>query len=146
MPAGISNIWLPGRGLTDLAERRADEFAQEYDENLRFGRNGDTGQYCVFLIRRGHDPLPILGFDEVPSNDYLARRLYQADAQRRGEEILDEMNRSNESLENAGLTDADDAAGTLAEGFEWLMRTQGQTSHKREYMGNRRKNQMGGYS
>lgn len=146
MPAGVDRIWLPGRGVTDLAERRADAFVQEYDENLRFGRNEDTGQYCVFRIVRGEAPLPILGFNEVPSNDFLARRLYQTDALRRGEEILDEMNKHNKALEDRGLAQAEEAEWIAAEGFEFLMHDQAQTPYRRIYTGNVKKNRMGGWS
>lgn len=149
MPAGVDRIWLPGAGMTDVAERRADAFVQEYDPNLRFGRNEDTGQYCVFRIVRGEKPLPILGFPpemEVPSNEFIGRRLYETDAVRRGNEILDEMNRHNEALERAEERKAEEAAEIAAEGFEWLMRDQGQTPYKRVYTGNVKKNAMGGYS
>lgn len=146
MPAGVNRIWLPGRGITDASERRADAFVQEYDPNLRFGRNEDTGQYCIFRIVRGENPLPILGFNEVPSNEFIGRRLYETDAQRRGEEILDAMNRHNDELEKLMDEEASEAAAQAAEGFEWLMRTQDQTPYKRVYTGNVRKDRIGGYS
>lgn len=146
MPAAVSKIWLPGQGMTDLSERRVDAAVNEYDENLRFGKNDETGQYCIFLIRRGFDPLPILGFNEIPHPEDAVRKLWRADAMRRGNEILDQMNKENEEARKADEYAADQGIEQAAEGFEWLMRTQGQTPYKRVYTGNNKTNKMGGYS
>jgi hypothetical protein len=146
MPAVVSKIWLPGAGMTDLSERRVDAAVKEYDENLRFGRNEETGQYCIFLIRRGFDPLPILGFNEIPHPEDAVKKLWRADAMRRGNEILDEMNKENEEARKADEYAADEGIGQAAEGFEWLMRTQGQTPYTKSYDISHKRNKIGGYS
>lgn len=146
MPAAATNIWLPGRGMTDMAERRVDAVVKEYDETLSFGRNMDTGQYCVFLNRRGADPLPVLGFNAVPHPEDVLKALYHTDAQRRGEEILDEMNAENELARKADDDAAEEGMGQAAEGFEWLMRTQGQTPYQKSFDISHKTKRMGGYS
>lgn len=146
MPATSARIWLPGQGMTDLQERRVDTVVQEYDEDLRFGRNEETGQYCVFLMRRGSDPRPVLGFNKIPHPEDVLKALYQTDAKRRGLEILDEMNRENDERNKDKEYAADQAAGQAAEGFEWLMRDQGQTPYSRSFDIAHKRNRMGGYS
>lgn len=146
MPTAATNIWLPGRGMTDMAERRVDAVVKEYDETLSFGRNMDTGQYCVFLNRRGADPLPVLGFNTVPHPEDVLKALYHTDAQRRGEEILDEMNAENEEARKADQYAADEGIGIAAEGFEWLMRNNGQTPYSKHFNVSHKRNRMGGYA
>lgn len=145
MPAPTANIWLPGIGMTDIAQRRVDAAVQEYDENLRFGRNMESGQWCIFLMRRGHDPLPVIGFNDIPHPEDAIKRLHNADAQRRGEEILDEMNRHNEELKAPYEKAASEADEILAEAYEWGFRQMGRG--QRSVIPVRVPvNRMGGYS
>lgn len=142
MPAPATSVWLPGRGHTDFAALRVERVVQEYDEQLTFGRNNDTGQWCVFLIRRGELPMPVLGFDHIPHPDDVLKKLYQTDAKRRGNEILDEMNRHNKALEAEREVAAVEAEAHLAEVAEWALRVEGATPHKKVVMGKGR--QRGG--
>lgn len=146
MPASTASIWLPGRGVTDIQERRVDIAVKEYDEDLRFGRNEETNQYCVFLCRGGDAPLPILGFNKIPHPEDALKALYATDSLRHGEQILDDINRHNESIEKAKEYAADEASSQAAEGFEWLMRDQGQTPYFKSYDISHKRNKMGGYS
>lgn len=147
MPASASSIWLPETGVTDLAAIRVDRAVKEYDENLRFGRNEETGQWCVFLLRRGFAPLPVLGFRDIPHPEDAVKRLYQADAQRRGEEILDEVNRHNreqERLENAATEQQiGQAVEDAAEHAERLARLAGSTRYGKSFRP--RPDRMGGW-
>ncbi len=146
MPAPAASIWLPGRGVTDIQERRVDAAVKEYDETLRFGRNEETGQHCIFMIKKGHAPLPVLGFNEIPHPDDAVRKLWKSDAMRHGKEILDTMNAENEEVHSERRRAADEANGIAAEGFEWLMRDQGQTPYSKSYDISHKKTRMGGYS
>lgn len=146
MPAPVeTTIWLPGRGDTSLGELAVDKAVQEYDPLLRFGRNNDNGQWCIFLIKRGEAPLPVLGFDRVPHPDDALRRLYQSDALRRGNEILDEVIADRERHDAALELAAKEADAQLAEAGEWALREQGKTPHKRVYIGKNHR-VMGGWS
>jgi hypothetical protein len=147
VPAPAERIWLPGSGVTDLAAVRVDRAVNEYDEQLHFGRNEDTGQWCIFLIRRGEAPLPVLGFNDIPYPDDALKRLYQADAMRRGEEILDQMNRDNDKLREKDEEAVKQGIGIAAEAFEWGFRAMGSDKAKRIVvpMG-RRGSEMGGWS
>jgi hypothetical protein len=134
--APASSIWLPGKGDTNFAALRVDKAVREYDEQLSFGRNEDTGDWCIFLIRRGEMPLPVIGFGrEIPHPEDAIKRLYRADAQRRGNEILDEMNRHNEKIEEARDLAAQEGEARLAETAEWALRVEGRTGHKKVFMG-----------
>jgi len=145
LPAPAERIWLPGSGLVSLDIARVDRAVREYDENLRFGRNEDTGQWCVFLVRRGHAPLPVLGFNEIPHPDDALKRLYRADALRRGEEILDEMNRENEEMKRPFEDATREGVGVAAEAFEWGFRQMDRGSRIVVPMGSRA-SARGGYS
>jgi len=129
MERELAQIWTPPghRDRELIAARRA---AREYDENLDFGFNEKTQQYCVYLKAGAMDAskfgdMPILGFvppNRIPSPDEIKRRLYQSDALRRGHEIMDEWNRQNDLLKNQDHSDAD---GQLAESVEWGFRKMG---------------------
>jgi hypothetical protein len=125
-----------------VAALRVERVVNEYDEQLTFGRNEETGQWCVFLVRRGEQPLPILGFDHIPHPEDVLKRLYQSDSKRRGNEILDEMNRHNAQAEKEREVVASEADARLAEVAEWALRTEGKTPHKKVVLGKGR--QRGG--
>jgi hypothetical protein len=143
LPAPVeTSIWIPGQGDTNLAAVRVDRAVREYDEELSFGQNNDNGQWCIFLIRRGQAPHPVLGWDEIPHPEDAIKRLVQSDARRRGNEILDELNRHNKQFEIERETVAQEADAHLAEVAEWALRTEGKTPHKKVIMGKGR--QRGG--
>jgi hypothetical protein len=118
----MDGIWTPPsyRMRGSIEARKA---AQDYDPNLDFGMNQETGQWCIYL-KRGtmaaskDKDLPILGFKEIPSRDEVMKRLYQSDALRRGMEIMDDLQRHNDDLEK----DYSDVDGQLAEAFEFGFR------------------------
>lgn len=119
------DIWLPP-SYRYAGAKEAQKAVQEYDPNLDFGFNEKTQQWCVFL-KRGtmeaskHHDLPILGFDHIPGRDEVQKRLYESDAFRRGNEIVDQMQRENDALR----VDHSDVDGNVAEYLEWGMRKMG---------------------
>lgn len=125
----MSNIWVPTshRFRGELDARKA---ASDYDPNLDFGFNENTGQWCVFLKQgtmaaAAEKDLPILGFDHIPSRDEVQKRLYQVDALRRGREVLDDLNRHNQRIRDEREARGRDADGQLAEALEWGFRMKG---------------------
>lgn len=145
MPAAATKIWLPGVGYADVGMASLDAAVQEYDPLLRFGRNEETGQYCVFMVKRGQAPLPVLGFEELPSKDYLLRRLYQSDTVRNGGQLLDQIERHNRELEKANEAAAVEAEGELVEAIEWGARKDAATRYSRTFM-NPNRRVIGGWS
>jgi hypothetical protein len=133
------NIWVPPTAGY-RAEAQARAAAKEYDEDLDFGRNEATGQWCVFL-RQGTTQLtagrnlPVLGFDHVPTPDEIKRKLYLTDARRRGLEIVDEIQRHNDQIQENFDEATNEAARETAEAFEWGFRKLGKTEHKRVFLG-----------
>lgn len=123
------NIWTPpSHRFRGLAEAR--QAVQDYDSNLDFGINEQTGQWCVFLKRgtnalTAERDLPVLGFDHVPSRDEVQKRLYQTDAVRRGNEILDKIESSQDAYYDEQERRAREVDGEVAEYFEWGMRKMG---------------------
>lgn len=118
----MSEIWTPpSHRFGGLAEAR--QAVKDYDPDLDFGVNQETGQWCVFLTVGSSEltrekPLPVLGFDHIPGRDEVQKRLYHSDAVRRGREILDNWNRHNDSIREqaAEISDAD---REMAEKFAW---------------------------
>ena len=123
----MTKIWIPGKGEYDIRVWRVDKAVREYNERLMFGRNEDTGDWCVF-IKAPHpqDPIAVLGFgDSIPEPDAAIKRLYEADTLRHGDEILKrivrEQNDYRKSLEYA----SDQASEESAEVIEHMMRMRG---------------------
>lgn len=122
-------MWVPASH--EIREATAVRNAvRTYDPDLSFGRNEETGQWCIFL-RQGANKaasewdLPILGFNDIPSPEAAMDRLIASDARRRGTEILDELNKSNQDIEDLRKRRADDAIGSTAEAFEHGFRKMG---------------------
>lgn len=123
------SIWVPptyrDRGLAEA--RRA---VKDYDSELDFGLNERTGQYCVFIPKGTNqvtmeNDLPILGFNEIPTREQVQKRLYESDARRRGYEILDSIQKHNDSIQKEHEQRAAAASSELAETAEWAMRMMG---------------------
>ena len=130
-----TNIWVPP-SVGFKEETAVRTAVKEYDPNLDFGRNENTGQWCIFLKHgtsqaTSKNDLPILGFDSVPHPDAALRRLHQADALRRGREIMDSIERHNDSIRDGLERETDDAGGQLAETFEWAFRKMGKAPHSK---------------
>lgn len=132
-----ATIYLPGRGVVDLEANRVDRAVHEYDERLSFARNEETGDYCIFIkMERGWDGpdagLPVLGFGkQIPHPEDALKRLYQADSLRRGNEILDDINRTNDDVHKQLDAAAHEGAGHYVEALESYMVHNGQTRHLR---------------
>lgn len=118
--------FVAGRGMVDSDVLSVERVINEYDERLYFDRNPETGQYCVYLKTVPSEPdLPIFGWDYVPDGEAALRRIYQADALRHGEEILDQIDRANTEKTRPYDEAVDEATGQLAEAFEWGFRKMG---------------------
>lgn len=119
-------LYVPGRGMVDVSAYRVDKAVKEYDERLLFARNTDTGQWCVYIQpERDAEPLPILGFNEVPHPTDALKELYKRDAWRRGNEILDKVNRRNAEIKQQYEDAASEGSAIAAEAFEWGFRKMG---------------------
>jgi hypothetical protein len=131
MPAAAERIWLPAQH-TNRQLDRLNRALNQYDERLRFGRNEDNGDWCVFLCLRGERPIPVLGFqDEIPEPDEMIRRVEAADTRKHGDKILIEMEEHNNRLRAEVREKADEAEWQLAEGMESFLHAQGKTPYTR---------------
>jgi hypothetical protein len=131
------NVWLPPSHLyRGLSEART--AVSDYDPRLDFGMNEETGQWCVFfnhgaIEAASEHPLPILGFDHIPSRDEVQKRLYNSDALRRGEEIREQINRHNREIERKFEDKASEGSEAAAEGFDWLLRQDDKAPHSKHF-------------
>jgi len=97
-----TNIWVPD-SFQDRQAASVDTVVRDYDQNLGFGKNEQTGQWCIFLRHGSNEltaeaDLPIMGFNSIPHPEDALRRLHQADALRTGREILDQIERANKDI------------------------------------------------
>lgn len=124
-----THVWTPPKSYDRLAAE-VGRAVREYDDRLGFGINPDNGQWCIFMRQgsiegaRGGD-LPILGFLTIPSPDEAIARLHKTDARKRGEEILNELNAHNETIDRRFSDAADEAIMETAEAIEWFNRKVG---------------------
>lgn len=138
MHSAPTHVWTPPKAYDRLAASVA-KAVREYDDRLGFGINPDNGQWCVFMRQgtiegaRGGD-LPILGFQTIPSPDEALERLFKTDARKRGEEILNELNAHNETIERKFADAADEAIGETAEYLEWFTRQTGNHPKPRVFL------------
>lgn len=124
--AGPEHIWIPGRGNLTAAESEAQRFIEEYDERFVLARHNVTGDWVIFVKLARDDLYPVMGLGrEIPPLEEIKRRMYQADALRRGDEIRQEINRRNEDIQKAKRAAADAAIGETAEHLEWGYRREG---------------------
>lgn len=118
--------FVAGRGMVDSDVLRVEKALNEYDERLYFDRNQNTGQWCAYLKTPPAEPdLPIFGWDHIPDPEAALRRIYQADALRHGEEILDRIDRENAERMRPYNEAVEQAEAELAEAFEWGARQMG---------------------
>jgi hypothetical protein len=119
--------------MVSLEGTAVDRAVREYDERLFYARNATTGLHTIFIKQlHGEDPLPVLAFpDGEPSPEYAIKRLYETDALRHGDKLLDDIHRHNESIKQQFRDAAADAAGQYAEAVESYMHDQGQTPYKK---------------
>lgn len=143
-----ASIYVPGRGVVNLAARRIDNAVREYDERLFFARHPQNGQWSVFVkiagglpedfgtVVEGQHAFPVVGFphDRDPETldlEEIMHKLYKADSMRHGTRILDEMHEHNEKVRAPARAAADDAAGAMAEVVESYTHGQGDTKYSR---------------
>jgi hypothetical protein len=123
----MTNIWIPGKGEYDIRVYRVDKAVREYNERLMFGRNEDTGDWCVFIKAPSpQEPIAVLGFgDSIPEPDAAIKRLYESDTLRHGNKILDNVIREQEAYRKQLDYNADQATQDSAERIEHMMRMRG---------------------
>jgi len=121
------NIWIPNRGEFDTRAWRVDNAMSEYDERLMFGRNEDTGDWCVFIrMPRPQQPYPVLGFgNSIPEPEEALNRLRASDTMRHGNKIYDDVMRSQREHKARFEHASDEAADEAVEVIEHMMRKKG---------------------
>jgi len=129
-------IYIPGRGSVDTLVYKVDRAVSAYDERLFFDQNANTGDWCVFIkMPRPERPYPVLGFgDAVPSVDAAMLRLKQADTMRTGNQIYDEIVKSQEDYRKALTYNTDQAGEESAEVLEHFLRRHGKSPVIKEFI------------
>lgn len=152
----MSSIYLPGRGMVNLAAARVSAVLSQYDDRLVYHPcSPATGQPTVF-IKMGADweeegtvsidgtnVFPILAFAHEPEPEYALQQIIERDSLRNGTKLLDDLHAHNEALKEEKREKAAEADAIAAEAYEWAARQIGTTEHKRVYMTDRRKRKRG---
>ncbi len=118
----------------------ADEAAREYDERLNFGFNPVHKDWVVFIrLPRDYEFAPyhidgepvaiVLGFgkDAIPSREQVQKKLWETDALRHGEKLLDNLNKHNEELQKERNERLDEITQEAAERMEHALRYEGKS-------------------
>jgi len=121
------NIWLPNNASYDAY--RVDRAVNQYDKRLMFGRNEDTGDWCVFIrMPRPREPFPVMGFgNSVPDINIVMDRIREADTMRTGNQIYEEIVRSQKKYREELDYAASQAGEESAEVIEHFMRKRGKS-------------------
>lgn len=122
-------IWIPNMGDYDMRAWKVDRAVQEYDERLMFGRNEQTGDWCIFIrMPSPRDPLPVIGFqDRIPSVDEALVKLRDGDTLRHGDRIWREVVQSQEKYRADLEYAASQATDDTVERVEHMMRQHGKS-------------------
>ena len=121
------NIWLPHKGDTNIAAWKVDAAVSKYDERLMFGRNEDTGDWCIFIkMPRPATPYPVLGFGkDIPNASEALNRLRLSDTMVHGDAIYRDVVKSQRKFKEQFEYRANEASGDSAERVEHMMRKRG---------------------
>lgn len=115
-----TRIWTPSGSDPEVVAAR---MVKDYDSNLELGRHTLTGDWCIWLMRRGHDPVPVIGLGQhLPEPEALVERIKAADSRLHGDAMLRRMNDENEALQKEQARASEEAAGIAAEAYEWAAR------------------------
>ena len=137
MPELANKIWVPGSHANSVDKRIADiqRKLTEYDERLVFGRNEETGDWCIFVKMppgAAVELWPAIGFrTEVPEPDEAMRRLIEADTLRIGDRFFDEAKAEALRQAKARSDAASEGESIAAEGMESFMHRNGKTPYHR---------------
>jgi hypothetical protein len=145
----MSSLYLPGRGMVDLAAARVATALAQYDERLIYHPSSpQTGQPTVFVKMDadydtgiqidGNNVMPVLAFAEPPTVEYALKSIMERDSLRHGLSLLEDIRKNNASIKAEKEYEAKQADEAAAEAYEWYARNTGQTEHKRVYMSGRK--------
>jgi hypothetical protein len=130
------NIWLPNSVNYDAY--KVDRAVNEYDERLMFGRNEDTGDWCVFIRLPGdRPPYPVMGFQHIPESHEVIARLSEGDTRKHSERIYREIVESEKKRRAELEYVSDQAAADAAERTEHMMRKRGASPVIKVFVGDK---------
>lgn len=143
----VSTIYLPGRGLVNLAHRRVEKAVHAYDERLFASTNPHTGFDTIFIkmppdtpddfgiTLAGQRAFPVLSFPEgFPANEeHVVAKLASADSARFGDKVLRDVHAANEKAREPHRAAAAEADGIVAERVEHARRELGVTPYHISY-------------
>ena len=122
-------LFIPGQGTVDSRVYMIDAALKEYDSRLKFDRNQDTGDWCVFIeMPRPEPPYPVIGFgDNIPDASIVLDRVKRGDTMRTGNTIYRDIVRSQEKFRANQDYKTDQAGEESAEVIEHFMRREGKS-------------------
>ena len=131
-----TKLYIPGMGEVNLEEYRVHRAVQEYDERLMFGRNLDTGDWCIFVkMPHGEDPIAVLGFGtELPAPEEAVRRADAANTRKHGQAIRERMEAHNEEIREKKRKESEETAEIGAEILDYAYRKAGVHPAPRVFM------------
>lgn len=125
----MTELYIPGLGVTDVLAVRANNTSKAYDHRLSFKLNPMTQQYCSYMeMPRGWDPpeIPVKGWDHIPSEDELNLWLAEHDAEKHGDELRTAMNKRNAQRKAEQVYANSEHNGDVADHLDHIIRKSGE--------------------
>ena len=122
-------IYISGQGSVDSSVYKTNCVISDYDENLSFKLNEDTGDYCVYMrMPYPEEPVAILGVGStVPHSDYIIQRLRETDVRIHGDKLFDMIIKEQNKVKEEKRYLADQASSDSAERIEKMLRKHGKS-------------------
>lgn len=122
-------VYIPGKGNMDSRVYLINHELEKYDARLVFGRNEETGDWCVYARMPHPEPMfPVFGCGpDIPDVKDLMLRVQEGDLTKNSERIYKEIIKSQELYRKNLDYKSDQASAESAEVTEHLMRKHGKS-------------------
>lgn len=141
-----SSIWIPSsHGAVSSAVWRVNQALKEYDERLSIGRNSETGDWCVYVLKARNDYFPVLGLGREEPTDVSAvmKRIVAADTTRHASSMLKDINDHNAAIKKQFDDAAKEGDEIAAEVLEFADRKLGVNRFPKVFVGDRKGHRPG---
>ena len=121
------DLWLPNN--KDYRAYKVDQVVRKHDDRLMFGRNEQTGDWCIFMVLPGgREPFPVIGFQKtIPEPHEAIAKLNAGDTRKHGDRLLNEAIAADAERKALLEYASDQAASEAAEAAEHMMRKHGKS-------------------
>ena len=115
-------LWVPSHAGSK-EQKKVEKALYEYDDKLVLTRHFYTNDWVVCITLDNGNLYPVIGLGQsLPDPIAMREMLQKADTRRKGNRMLEEINKNNEAIRQKYRDKADQGAGQAAEALEWGFR------------------------